>query len=45
MFEEIIPRMRNPKLQGDIVYTRSNLVNGIREMHITFDTEVKRNAA
>jgi cytochrome P450 len=45
MFEEIIPRMRNPKLQGDIVYTRSNLVNGIREMHITFDPEVKRNAA
>jgi len=45
MFEEIIPRMRNPKLAGDIAYTRSNLVNGIREMHITFDPEVKEAAA
>ena len=41
MFEEIIPRMRNPKLVGDIAYTRSNLVNGIKRMHITFDPEVK----
>jgi cytochrome P450 len=42
MFEEIIPRMRNPKLVGEIAYTRSNLVNGIKRMHITFDPEVKR---
>lgn len=42
MFEEIIPRMRNPKLVGDIRYTRSNLVNGIKQMHITFDPEEKR---
>jgi cholest-4-en-3-one 26-monooxygenase len=41
MFEEIIPRMRNPKLVGEIAYTRSNLVNGIKRMHITFDPEVK----
>ena len=41
MFEEIIPRMRNPKLVGDVAYTRSNLVNGIKRMHITFDPEVK----
>ena len=41
MFEEIIPRLRNPKLVGDIAYTRSNLVNGIKRMHITFDPEVK----
>jgi cytochrome P450 len=41
MFEEIIPRIRNPKLVGDIAYTRSNLVNGIKRMHITFDPEVK----
>jgi hypothetical protein len=41
MFEEIIPRMRNPKLVGDIAYTRSNLVNGIKRMYITFDPEVK----
>jgi len=45
MFEEIIPRMRNPKLVGDVAYTRSNLVNGIREMYITFDPEVKEAAA
>lgn len=41
MFEEIIPRIRNPKLVGDIAYTRSNLVNGIKRMQITFDPEVK----
>ncbi len=40
MFEEIIPRIRNPKLVGDIAYTRSNLVNGIKRMYITFDPEV-----
>ncbi len=45
MFEEIIPRMRNPKLAGPIEYTRSNLVNGIKRMPITFDPEVKANAA
>lgn len=42
MFEEIIPRLRNPKLVGEVAYTRSNLVNGIKRMHITFDPEVKR---
>lgn len=41
MFEEIIPRLRNPKLVGDIAYTRSSLVNGIKRMQITFDPEVK----
>ena len=41
MFEEIIPRLRHPKLVGDIEYTRSNLVNGIKRMQITFDPEVK----
>jgi cytochrome P450 len=41
MFEEIIPRLRNPKLAGDIAYTTSNLVNGIKRMPITFDPEVK----
>jgi cytochrome P450 len=42
MFEEIIPRMRNPKLAGEIAYTRSNLVNGIKRMHITFDPETSK---
>jgi cytochrome P450 len=41
MFEEIIPRIRNPKLVEEIRYTRSNLVNGIKSMRITFDPEVK----
>ena len=45
MFEEIIPRLRNPKLVGDVAYTRSNLVNGIKRMHITFDPEVKSSEA
>ena len=40
MFEEIIPRLRHPKLVDEkIAYTRSNLVNGIKRMHITFDPE------
>lgn len=42
MFEELIPRLRNPKLAGEIRYTRSNLVNGIKSMPITFDPEVKK---
>ncbi len=41
MFEEIIPRLRNPKLVGEVAYTRSNLVNGIKRMDITFDPEQK----
>ena len=41
MFEEIIPRLRNPKFAGAVEYTRSNLVNGIKRMPITFDPEVK----
>ena len=42
MFEEIIPRLRNPKLVEEVRYTRSNLVNGIKSMRITFDPEVKK---
>lgn len=45
IFEELIPRMRNPKLAGDVRYTRSNLVNGIKSMPITFDPERKVAAA
>ena len=41
MFEEIIPRLRNPKLVGELDYTRSNLISGIKRMYITFDPEVK----
>ncbi|MEH6570962.1 MAG: cytochrome P450 [Halioglobus sp.] len=42
MFEELIPRLRNPKLVSEINYTRSSLVNGIKRMDITFDPEVKK---
>ena len=35
-------RMRNPKFADEIEYTRSNLVNGIKSMSITFDPEVKQ---
>ena len=45
MMEEIIPRLRNPKLAGPVVYTRSNLVNGIKRMLITFDPETTEQAA
>lgn len=45
IFEEVIPRLRNPKLVGEIRYTRSNLVNGIKAMPITFDPETKEAAA
>lgn len=44
MMEEIIPRIRNPKLMEELEYTRSDLVNGIKRMYITFDPEVKENA-
>ncbi|CAA0091348.1 Steroid C26-monooxygenase [Zhongshania aliphaticivorans] len=37
MFEEIIPRLRNPRLQGEISYIRSYFVNGIKNMPISFD--------
>ena len=40
IFEEIIPRLRNPKLDKPINWLRSNFINGIKEMHITFDPEI-----
>ncbi len=39
MFKEILPRMRNPKFAEPVKYIRDNLVNGIKEMRITFDPE------
>ncbi|KAA1191909.1 cytochrome P450 [Pseudohalioglobus sediminis] len=45
MMEEIIPRLRNPKFAGPVRYTRGSLVNGIKHMPITFDPEVKSEAA
>jgi cytochrome P450 len=41
MFEEIIPRLRNPKMLEEPAYTRSSLISGIKRMPISFDPEVK----
>ncbi len=41
MFEEIIPRLRNPKFKGEPQYVRSFFVNAMKEMNITFDPEVQ----
>jgi cytochrome P450 len=45
MFEEIIPRLRNPKFKGEPKFVRSFFVNAMKEMHITFDPEAASDAA
>ena len=40
MFEELIPRMRNPKFAAPVQYVKDFFVNGIKAMEITFDPEV-----
>lgn len=37
MFEEIIPRLRNPRLVGAPKTLVSSFIPAIKEMHITFD--------
>ena len=39
MFEELIPRINNPKFDGPVQYVRDFFVNGIKTMPITFDPE------
>lgn len=39
MFEEIIPRLRNPKFAAEPKFVKSFFVNAIKEMKITFDAE------
>ena len=39
MFEEIIPRLRNPKFKDEPQYVRSFFVNAMKSMNITFDPE------
>jgi cholest-4-en-3-one 26-monooxygenase len=39
MFEEIIPRLRNPRLVGAPHNLVSNFIPGIKKMHIAFDPE------
>ncbi|HEY7776478.1 MAG TPA: cytochrome P450, partial [Kineobactrum sp.] len=38
IFEEIVRRIRNPRLDGEIDWLRSNFINGIKHMPIAFDT-------
>ena len=40
MFEEIIPRLRNPKFVEEPKFIKSYFVNAIKEMKISFDPEV-----
>ncbi|QFU74372.1 cytochrome P450 [Halioglobus maricola] len=41
MFEEVIPRLKNPQFAEPVKYMRDYFVNGIKEMNITFDPEPK----
>lgn len=37
IMEEIVKRIRNPRLNGEINWLRSNFINGIKKMPIKFD--------
>jgi cholest-4-en-3-one 26-monooxygenase len=37
MFEEIVPRLRNPRFAAPVQFVRDYFVNGIKSMPITFD--------
>jgi len=37
IFEEILRRIRNPRFDGEISWLRSNFINGIKSMPISFD--------
>ncbi|MEM1113601.1 MAG: cytochrome P450 [Pseudomonadota bacterium] len=37
MLEEVLSRMDNPQFAGDVTYLKSNFVQGVKEMPITFD--------
>ena len=39
MFEEFVPRLRNPRLMGEPHYLVSNFIPGIKAMRIAFDPE------
>ncbi len=39
MFEELIPRLRNPRFSQPVAFVRDYFVNGIKSMNITFDAE------
>ena len=37
IFDEIVPRLRNPELAGPVRKLRSNFVNGVKEMPVRFE--------
>ncbi len=37
IFDEIVPRLRNPEFAGPVRRLRSNFINGVKEMRIRFD--------
>jgi len=37
VFEELVTRIRSPRLNGEIKWLRSNFIHGIKEMPIAFD--------
>lgn len=41
IFEEMLPRLRNPRFAGEVTYMRNFFINTIKSMPITFDPEVK----
>lgn len=41
IFEELLPRLRNPRLDGEITYMRNFFTSTIKAMPITFDPELK----
>ncbi|MEE4661616.1 MAG: cytochrome P450 [Halieaceae bacterium] len=41
IFDELIPRLRNPSFAGEPTYVRSFFVNAMKEMHIRFDPETR----
>ena len=41
MFEELIPRLRNPEFAAEPKYVRSFFVNAVKEMKIRFEPEQK----
>jgi cytochrome P450 len=45
MFEEIIPRLRNPKFRDQPKFVRSFFVNAMKEMNIRFDPGVTNASA
>jgi hypothetical protein len=42
MFEEVLPRLRNPSFATPVQYVRDYFVNGIKSMPIKFDPETNK---